>query len=120
MIGPVSSRCARSAVARRRATGLLATDDEARVFYNLCPGRVHYRSGRGRLYFVDSPYESISEIIAAVFRGLGRQPKITQLYLDEHRYLKGAKVLDLDGMGRETRALLVALRLKGVHIDRAG
>ncbi len=118
MIGPVSSRCARSAVARSRDTGLLATDDERKVFYNLCPGRVHFRSGRGLLYFVDSPYESISEIIEAVFRGLNRQPKITQLYMDEHRYLKAAKVLTLRGMTRETNALLVALRLKGVHIDR--
>ncbi len=119
MIGPVSSRCARSASARTRATGLLATDDEVKVFYNLCPGRVHFRGERGLLYFVDSPYESISDIIAAVFRGLGRQPKITQLYLDEHCYLKGAKVLHLEGMTRETNALLVALRLNGVHIDRA-
>lgn len=118
MIGPVSSRCARSVVARRRDTGLLATDDERKVFYNLCPGRVHFRSGKGLLYFVDSPYESISDIIEAVFHGLGRRPDITQLYMDEHRYLKAAKVLRLRGRKRETNALLVALRLKGVHIDQ--
>lgn len=118
MIGPVSSRCARSLTARRRETGLLATDDERKVFYNLCPGRVHYRSSKGFLYFVDSPYESVTDIIAAVFRGLNRRPTITQLYMDEHHYLKAAKVLTLRGMARETNALLVALRLKGVHIDR--
>ncbi len=118
MIGPVSRRCARSAQARVRRTGLLASDDECKVFYNLCPGRVHFRAGDGLLYFVDSPYESISDIIDAVFRGLGSQARVQQLYMDEHRYLKAAKVLKLRGMPRETNALLVALRLNGVVIDR--
>ncbi len=118
MIGPVSRRCTRSVTARVRQTGLLASDDERKVFYNLCPGRVHFRSGEGLLYFVDSPYESISDIIEAVFRGLRSQARVQQLYMDEHQYLKAAKVLMLKGMPRETNALLVALRLKGVVIDR--
>jgi hypothetical protein len=101
-----------------RQTGLLANDDELKVFYNLCPGRVHYRNGEKRLYFVDSPYESISDIITAVFKGLGQTPAVKQLYMDEHHYLKAAKVLSLHGNDRAANTLLVALRLKGVHIDK--
>jgi len=118
VIGTVSHQCARSLAARERQTGLLATDDECKVFYNLCPGRVHFRARDGLLYFVDSPYESISDIINAVFLGFAKQPRVQQLYMDEHQYLKAAKVLMLKGMARETNALLVALRLKGVVIDR--
>ena len=118
MIGAVNHSCSRSVQARLRQTGLRATDDELKVFYNLCPGRVHYRGQSRKLYFVDSPYESISEIIMAVFAGLGETPMIEQLYMDEHHYIKAAKVLCLRGRDRVANTLLVALRLKGIHLDR--
>ena len=119
MIGPVDRRSSCSRLARRRQTGLRASDDEVKVFYNLCPGRVHFRRTAGLLYFVDSPYESISDIVTSVFSGLGREPRIVQLYMDEHHYLKAAKRLHLGGTSREANALLVAMRLKGVHIEVA-
>ncbi len=114
-IGPVSKN--REDVLRRaeRQTALTASANELEIFYNLCVGRVHYKSVARMLYFVDSNTVSVTEIIHQVFRGLQQTPVIKQLYMDQHQLIKAASCIHLTRA--QARAVLVALRLRGIHVD---
>lgn len=88
--------------------------NELEIFLSLCVGRVMYRSQNRSLYFVDSPALSVTDIINTVFRGLGQEPQIRQLYMDQHNLLKAAYCLPLTA--QQKKLLLVALNLSGIKI----
>lgn len=98
-------------------SALTAPESELEIFCSLCVGRVFYLSAERRLYFVDSPALSISDLIHTVFKGLGQQASITQLYMDEHKLIKAARCITLTL--RQKKALVVALSLNGIHINKA-
>ena len=88
--------------------------NELEIFLSLCVGRVIYREQNRSLYFVDSPALSVSEIIDKVFKGLGQEPQIRQLYMDPHNLLKAAYCLPLNA--QQKKLLMVALNLNGIKI----
>lgn len=114
MIGPVDSNCAKALCRTHRDVHLSATVDELRIFYNLAMDRVHYFPRRNALYFVDSVYVSVPEIIGSVLTGMNAPPAVEQLYLDDKRYFKAGKRVLLPP--RQANAVLVALRLEGIQI----
>jgi len=115
MIGPVDSQCAKALCRSHREVQLSATADELRIFYNLAMDRVHYFPGRHAIYFVDSVYVSVPEIIQSVLSGMHSLPAVEQLFLDDKHYFKAGKRVTLPP--RQANAVLVALRLKGVQIS---
>ena len=88
--------------------------NELEIFLSLCVGRVLYRERNRRLYFVDSPALSVTEIINRVFSGLGQEPVISQLYMDEHKLIKAAYCITLTS--KQRKLLMVALNLNGIKI----
>ncbi len=114
MIGPVDSNCAKALCRAHREVQLSATADELRIFYNLAMDRVHYFPRRNALYFVDSVYVSVPEIIRSVLAGSGQPPAVEQLYLDDKRYFKAGKRVKLPP--HQANAVLVALRLEGIQV----
>ncbi len=100
-----------------RQTGLDVRATHTRIFYNLGMDRVHFIPQTGVLHFVDSEHFQVLDIINTVYQGLGNTPRIEQLFLDEHGYYKGA--LRLTMSAGEVKAVLVALRLKGIKISTA-
>lgn len=90
--------------------------NELEIFLALCVGRVLYRNDNRSLYFVDSPALSITDIIAGVFHGLGQEPRIRQLYMDQHNLLKAAFCIPLTS--QQEKLLMVALSLNGIKIIR--
>ena len=115
MIGPVDSQCAKALCRTHRDVQLSATADELRIFYNLAMDRVHYFPRRHAIYFVDSVYVSVPEIIQSVLSGMRSPPAVEQLFLDGKRYFKAGKRVILPQ--RQANAVLVALRLEGVQIS---
>lgn len=100
-----------------RQTGLDVRATHTQIFYNLGMDRVHFIPQTGVLHFVDSEHFQVLDIINTVYQGLGNTPRIEQLFLDEHGYYKGA--LRLTMSAGEVKAVLVALRLKGIKISTA-
>ena len=115
-IGPVTTD--RNDLLRRAGArpGIAAPKNELEIFCSLCVGRVYYRDDNRNLYFVDSPALSVSELVHQVFRGLGQQPRIRQLHMDEHGLLRAALCIQLSEPQR--RALFAALVLSGINIVR--
>ncbi len=114
MIGPVDSSCAKALCQTHREVRLPAAADELRIFYNLSMDRVHYFPQRRAIYFVESVYAGADEIIRSVLASMGSDARIEQLYLDDKGIFKGGKRIILPS--RQAKAVLVALRLKGIQI----
>lgn len=114
MIGPVDSNCAKTLCSRHRKVRSPASEGEANIFFNLCMDRVHYSPVRNAIYFVDSSYIKVAEVIQAVLRGLGCEPQVEQLYLDQLSIFKSLKRVRMDPA--QARAVLVALRMQGMQI----
>lgn len=114
MIGPVDSNCAKKLCASHRKVNSTASEGEANIFFNLCMDRVHYAPERNAIYFVDSSHIRVAETILAVLRGLGSEPEIEQLYLDQLSIFKSLKRVKVGPA--EARAVLVALRMQGMQI----
>ncbi|CAA6824549.1 MAG: Unknown protein [uncultured Thiotrichaceae bacterium] len=114
-IGPVSKK--NQFVERRaeRQTALTDSANELEIFYNLCIGRVHFKSSSNTLYFVDSVSVPVSAIIHRVFKGFSQTPTIKQRYLDKHNLIKAAFCIQLTDV--QFKPVLVALRLRGIHIE---
>ena len=93
---------------------IAAPRNDLEVFLYLCVGRVVYREHNRSLYFVDSPYLSVTEIIYKVFKGLGQKPNIQQQYMDVHSLIKAAYCITMTE--RERKLLMVAFNLSGIHI----
>ncbi len=89
--------------------------NELEIFCTLCPGRIFYKNSNQTLYFVESPTLSIIEIIEKVFRSIHQQPKIRQLYMDEHNLIKASLCIKLTQL--QKNRLLVALKISGIHIN---
>jgi len=115
-IGPICTNSRDDLKRAERSTSLTASANELEIFYNLCAGRVFFKKSISTLYFVDSPIVSVSQIIHAVFRGFNRQPCIKQLYMDEHNLIKAACCISLT-TARQSKPVLVALRMHGIYID---
>lgn len=116
-IGPI---CTNSRDLLKRAeyrSRLTAPSSELEIFCSLCTGRVFYSENRRRLYYVDSPTISITNIIQTVFQGINQAPDIRQLYMDEHELIKAAFCITLSAS--QKNLILVALRMSGIHIDKS-
>jgi len=114
MIGPVDSNCAKTLCKSHRKVSSPASEGEANIFFNLCMDRVHYSPGRNAIYFVDSSYIKVAETIDLVLKGLGCDPQIEQLYLDQLSIFKSLKRVRLEPV--QARAVMVALRMQGMQI----
>lgn len=115
-IGPVNKN--RNDVMKAdRQTALTSSANELEIFYNLCNGRVHFKSSTNTLYFVDSFSIPVSEIIRSVFKGFNQNPVIKQRYMDKHNLIKAAFCIKLSE--KHSQPVLVALRLRGIHIEIA-
>ena len=88
--------------------------DNRTIFVKLREGKVHFVSTTRNLYFVDSLNFPVSEMIKKVFKGMKQIPDISQCYLDQHSYFKGAFCIQLNASQND--AVLVALRLQGIVI----
>ncbi len=77
-IGPINNNCNDVVKKASRRTTLTSSANELEIFYNLCIGRVHYKSSTCTLYYVDSFSISVSEIILKVFKGFDQEPDIEQ------------------------------------------
>lgn len=115
MIGPVDSNCAKTLCKNHRKVSTPASEDEANIFFNLCMDRVHYAPERSAIYFVDSNYINVAGTIHTVLAGLGCEPQIEQLYLDQLSIFKSLKRVRLDPV--QARAIMVALRMQGMQIS---
>ena len=96
-------------------TSLTAPKSELEIFCSLCVGRVFFNRQSQKMYFVDSPALSVTEIIMRVFKGLRQKPDIRQLYMDVHGLINAAFCITLSPA--QKKALLVALNLNGIKID---
>ncbi|MCP3869578.1 MAG: hypothetical protein GY703_16070 [Gammaproteobacteria bacterium] len=114
MIGPVDSKCAENLCHGHREIKLSASADEMRIFYNLAMDRVHYFPGRNAIYFVESAYWAVLDIISTLLKGMGSPIQVEQLYLDKGSYFKGGKRVRLSP--DQAVPVLVALRLKGIQV----
>ncbi len=116
-IGPITTN--RKDLLRRAGVrpGISAPENELEIFCSLCVGRVYFREETRKLYFVDSPALSITEIIQQVFKGLAQSPRIRQLYMDEHNLFRAAFSIELSAAQR--KPLFIALSLAGIHINRS-
>lgn len=115
--GSISREMATDLRCRDRQTGLHSDANHTQIFYNLGMDRVHYVPQKHALYFANSEHFRILNTIRKVYHGLGRHPRLEQLYLDEHGYYKGSLLLTMDHT--EASAVLAALRLSGVTISIA-
>ena len=113
-IGPISTN--RKDLLKRASYSERDTKptNDLEIFLSLCVGRVFLKKKKRMLYFVDSPSLSISEIIRTVFQGINKQPKIEQLYMDEHNLINAAMCIHLTP--KQMKLLMVALRMNGIHI----
>ena len=112
-IGP--TKITRADLLRRKGErqGITSPKNELEIFCSLCVGSVYYHRLKRRLYFVDSPELSISEIIHQVFNGLQQTAVIRQLYMDEHNLFSAARCIELTGNQRA--ALFAAFTISGIH-----
>ena len=115
-IGPVNKN-RHDVMKADRQTALTSSANELEIFYNLCIGRVHFKSSTNTLYFVDSFSIPVSEIIRSVFKGFNQKPDIKQRYMDKHNLIKAAFCIKLSE--KHSQPVLVALRLRGIHIEIA-
>jgi len=114
VIGPVDSKCAEHLCHAHREIKLPASADEMRIFYNLTMDRVHYFPSRNAIYFVESAYWAVLEIISAMLKGMGSPIRVEQLYLDKRSIFKGGKRVVLKP--EQAAPILVALRIKGIQV----
>jgi len=114
-VGRVDARCAQAQRRNRRNLRLPASADETQICYHLSMGRVYFCTETGMLYFVDSEFAPVTDIIRASFRSMGVGLLLTQLYFDEHKVLKAALRVHLTL--RQARVVLVALRLSGIQVN---
>ena len=114
-IGPISKNSLEMTKRADRQTALTDSANELEIFYNLCIGRVHYKSSMKTLYYVDSHSIPVSKIICKVFKGFNQTPNIKQRYLDKHNLIKAAFCIELND--KQSKAVLVALRLRGICIE---
>lgn len=114
MIGPVDSKCAEHLCLAHREVKLPASADEMRIFYNLSMDRVHYFPNRNAIYFVESAYWAVLEIISVMLKGMGSPIRIEQMYLDKRSIFKGGKRVVLKP--EQATPILVALRMKGIQV----
>ena len=114
-IGPIFTD--RKALSKRAGyrSSLIAPRNELEIFCSLCVGRVYFDHSSRLLYYVDSPAFNVSDVLRQVFRGLGQEPQIEQLYMDEHRVIAAALRIRLTLA--QAKVVMVALRLNGIHID---
>jgi len=116
-IGTIDQKLAQGLRCTNRATGLNTKASHNEIYFNLGMDRVHYVPQMQFLYFPHSSYFPISSTLESVYKGLGTQLEIEQLFLDRHGYYKGAQRIF---MSAETAsAVLVALRLNGIKISIA-
>ena len=113
-IGPVDAKCAEACRRTYRDIRLPASADETSILYNLSMNRVHYVPQRDSLYFADSSYVQVSEIVASVLRGMGSEARIEQLHLDKRGVFKAGKRIVLTAV--QASAVLAALRLRGIRL----
>ena len=113
-IGPIDTN--RRALLHRAAkpSQIASLNSDLEIFCFLCVGRVVYRKQIERLYFVDSPALSVTDIITKVYNGMCQQPKIEQQYMDVHSYIKAAYCITLTAT--QKKPLMVALRLSGIQV----
>lgn len=117
-IGPI--KISRADLSRRNGArrGIVSPKNELEIFCSLCVGSVYYQEEKRRLYFVDSPELSISEIIYQVFKGLEQTPRIRQLYMDEHNLFTAARCIELTAS--QKRTLFTAFTISGIHFTTPG
>ena len=118
MIGPVDRRVAEACRARGTPRSIAPRASEAEICYNLDGSRVHYDADSGLLYFAASAHSAVPAIVGACLLGMGRHAAAERVPLDRHGYFSAAYRLHL---GPEiATTVLVALRLGGLQISRAG
>lgn len=116
-IGSIDQKLAQGLRCNDRLTGLNAHASHREIFYNLGLDRVHYVPQTQSLYFPHSRFFPIRETLESVYKGLGSPLVIEQLFVDRHGYYKGAQRIRVPD--KIARAVLVALRLKGIKISIA-
>lgn len=114
MIGPVDSNCAKTLCKSHRKVSAAASEGEVNIFFNLCMDRVHYVPERQAIYFVDSSYINVPDVLSRVFSGLGCQLQIDQLYLDQLSIFKSLKRVIMTEV--QAHAVMVALRMEGMQV----
>lgn len=117
-IGPIKT--SRADLSRRNGVrrGIMPPKNELEIFCSLCVGSVYYEEEKRRLYYVDSPEISISEIIYQVFNGLEQTPLIRQLYMDEHNLFTAARCIELTA--RQKKTLFTAFAISEIHFTTPG
>jgi hypothetical protein len=113
-IGPVDRTTANASRTARPGNPLLPGAGEAEIFYRLSLGRACYGYRQESLYFVESRYAPVGDILHSVMQGLGRTAAVEQLHLDTHRLFRGARRVRI--APRDADAVLTALRLAGIEV----
>lgn len=89
---------------------------EARIATRLAGGSAVYCENQRVLYFHDSSEKRIDEAVSRVMQGLGRSLRSQPVRIDDEGYFRVARKIPLQG--RAYAAVLSALRLLGVEIER--
>lgn len=112
--GPVDQRTANACRTGRSRNPLLPEAGETEIFYRLALGRACYSYRHESLYFVESRYAPVADILRSVMLGLGDISAAGQLHLDAHRLFRGARRVRV--ATRHADIVATALRLAGVEV----
>lgn len=113
-IGPIDTNRKNLLHRAAKPSAIASLNNDLEIFCFLCVGRVVYHQQDQKLYFVDSPALSITDIVTRVFKSLDQKPRIQQQYMDVHNYLKAAYCITLNP--KQKKPIMVALRLSGIQI----
>lgn len=112
--GPIDQRTANACRIGHGRNPLLAEAGEPEIFYRLAFGRACYSYRHESLYFVESRYAPVSDILRSVMQGLGETPTIGQFHPDVHRLFRAARRVGI--ATRHADIVATALRLAGIEV----
>ncbi len=112
--GPIDQKTATACRSGHCRNPLLPEAGEAEIFYRLALGRTCYSYRHESLYFVESRYAPVGELLRSVMRGLGETPTVGQIHPDMHRLFRGARRVRV--AARHADVVATALRLAGIEV----
>jgi plasmid stabilization system protein ParE len=112
--GPIDQRTANACRSGHGRNPLLPEAGEAEIFYRLALGRACYSYRHESLYFVESRYAPVADLLRSVMHGLGETPTIGQFHPDTHRLFLGARRVSI--ATRHAEVIAAALRLAGIEV----
>jgi hypothetical protein len=113
-IGPIDQRTANACRIEHGRNPLLPEAGELEIFYRLAFGRACYSYRHESLYFVESRYAPVGELLRSALRGVGETPTIVQFHPDVHRLFRGAHRVSI--ATRHAGVIATALRLAGIEV----